>query len=194
MIEQLISYHTVTLGMLTREGHTLAEVSERDEQGTVHTRLLPVPAGLPGESVTIAVEAPAQRPQGKRRRHWKARPPRIWITEIHEPSPVRVQAPCPVFGTCGGCQLQHMQYAAQLAWKRAIVGQLLRESGGFEDPPLLDPVACDEPWHYRNHMRFSVSRSGQPGLTARGSHRVLPLTCCPIAHEYINTALEVCSQ
>src|SRR5205085_12025070 len=132
-----------------------------------------VPAGLPGERVTIAVEAPPQAPAGKRKRRWKPRPPRVWISEMHEASPLRVQAPCPVFGTCGGCQLQHMQYGAQLAWKRSVVRQLLHDSG-FEDPPVLETAACDEPWHYRNHMRFSVNRSGQVGLTARGTHRVLP--------------------
>jgi 23S rRNA (uracil1939-C5)-methyltransferase len=52
-------------------------------------------------------------------------------------------------------------------------------------------VPCDIPWNYRNHMRFSVNRNGQPGLTARGTHRVLPLTSCPIAHEYINRALSI---
>jgi len=70
---------------------------------------------------------------------------------------------------------------------------LLREIGGFDDPPLLDTVPCDEPWGYRNHMRFSVNRDGQPGLTARGSHRVLPLSNCPIAHKQINRALSVLS-
>jgi len=192
--EQLIAYHTVTLGGLTRSGDAIAEISEQDEAGVTHIRSLFVPAGLPGERVTIAIEAPAQRRPGKRSRRWKPRPPRVWITEIHEPSPLRVQAPCPVFGTCGGCQLQHMQYAAQLEWKRSMVEQLLREIGGFASPPLLPTVPCDSPWHYRNHMRFSVNRSGQPGLTARGSHRVLPLISCPIAHEYINTALGVLSQ
>jgi len=87
-----------------------------------------------------------------------------------------------------------MEYAAQLAWKRTIVDHLLREIGGFEDPPLLETVACDEPWHYRNHMRFSVNRIGEPGLTARGTHRVLPLTCCPIADDKINHALQVLSK
>ena len=192
--EQLISYHTVTLGVMTREGDTLAEITEQDGKGTQQSRTLHVPAGLPGERVTIAVEAPAQPRPGRRSRRWKERPPRVWITSIHEPSPLRVQAPCPVFGTCGGCQLQHMQYEAQLAWKRSVVEQLLRASGGFDDPPLLETVPCDNPWHYRNHMRFSVNRGGQPGLTARGTHRVLPLTSCPIAHEQINTALGVLSQ
>ncbi|MDQ6660614.1 MAG: class I SAM-dependent RNA methyltransferase [Chloroflexota bacterium] len=190
---QTITYHTVTLGNLTRSGDAIAEICEQNEEGQCRTRTVLVPAGLPGERVTIAVEAPRQPRPGKRSRRWKQRPPRVWITEISEPSPLRVTAPCPVFGTCGGCQLQHMDYAAQLAWKREVVQQLLREIGGFENAPVLEAVPCDNPWHYRNHMRFSVNRSGQVGLTARGTHRVLPLTACAIAHPQINRALEVFS-
>ncbi len=190
--EPLITYHTVTLGALTRAGDALAEIVEQDEAGQQHTRTLHVPAGLPGERVTIAVEAPAPPPK-QRRRYWKARPPRVWITEIHQASPLRIQASCPVFGACGGCQLQHMHYGAQLEWKRSVVQGLLHEIGGFDNPPLCETVPCDIPWHYRNHMRFSVNRNGQPGLTARGTHRVLPLESCPIAHEQINRALGVLS-
>ncbi|HAE82985.1 MAG TPA: 23S rRNA (uracil(1939)-C(5))-methyltransferase RlmD [Ktedonobacter sp.] len=189
--EENITYHTITLGALTREGDAAAEISVLDGEGTQQTQTVRVPAGLMGERVTIAVEAAAKRRPGKRSRRWKPRPPRVWITEIHEASKLRKEAPCPVFGTCGGCQLQHMQYEAQLAWKRSVVERLLREIGGFDCPPLLETVACDDPWHYRNHMRFSVNRNGEPGLTARGTHRVLPLTCCPIADERINRALQV---
>jgi 23S rRNA (uracil1939-C5)-methyltransferase len=193
--ERLIIYHTVTLGEMTREGDTLAEINEENETGEQAVRTLHVPAGLPGEQVTIVVEAAPVPPKGKRhRRRWKPRLPRVEITEIHQASPLRTAAPCPVFGTCGGCQLQHMQYAAQLEWKRSIVQQLLRDTGGFDDPPLLETVPCDDPWHYRNHMRFSVNRGGQLGLTARGTHRVLPLTFCPIAHEQINRVISALSQ
>ena len=192
--EQSITYHRVTLGALTREGDTVAEISGVDGEGIEQTQVIRVPAGLPGERVTIAIEAARQRRPGKHKRRWKPRAPRAWITEIYEASPLRRQAPCPVFGTCGGCQLQHMEYEEQLAWKRAIVDQLLREVGGFERPPLLETVACDDPWHYRNHMRFSVNRNGEVGLTARGTHRVLPLARCPIADEQINRALRVISQ
>ncbi len=191
---QTITYHSVTLGPLTREGHALAAITTQDQVGEQHTVTYQVPAGLPGEHVTIAIEAPPAPRPGRKRRHWKPRPPRIWITEIHEPSPLRVEAPCAVFGTCGGCQLQHLDYAAQLRWKHDIVWQLLHDVGGFEQPPVHDTEPCDYPWHYRNHMRFSVNRQGQPGLTARGTHRVLPLTSCPIAHEQINRALNVVSQ
>jgi len=192
--ERPMSYHTVTLGAMTREGNTLAEIRirEQNELGEQQTCVLHVPAGLPGERVTIAVEAATPPRLGRRRR--KPRPRRVEISEIHQPSPLRTQVPCPVFGTCGGCQLQHMRYEAQLEWKRSIVRQLLQEIGGFADPPLLETVPCDDPWHYRNHMRFSVNRDGQPGLTARGTHRVLPLTSCPIAHEQINRTLSALSQ
>ena len=190
--EALITYHTVTLSALTRAGDALAEIVEQDEAGEQHTRTLHVPAGLPGERVTIAVEAPAPPPK-RRKRYWKARPPRVWITEIHQASPLRIQVSCPVFGVCGGCQLQHMRYEAQLEWKRSVVWELLHDAGDFDDPPVLATAPCDVPWHYRNHMRFSVNRNGQPGLTARGTHRVLPLESCPIAHEQINRALDVLS-
>lgn len=197
MIEQqalAISHYTVTLGALARTGDALAEIAIQNEEGEQQMLTLHVPAGLPGERVTIAVEAPRQpKPGKKHRRPWKPRPPRIWITEIHEPSPLRVAAPCPVFGTCGGCQLQHMRYDAQLTWKRDVVHILLQEYG-FSAPPLLDTIPCAVPWHYRNHMRFSVNRDGQPGLTARGTHRVLPLTACPISHEHINQALPILAQ
>ncbi len=191
--EPLITYHTVTLGALTWAGDALAEIVEQDEAGEQHTRTLHVPAGLPGERVTITVEAPTPPPK-RRKRYWKARPPRVWITEIHQASPLRIQASCPVFGICGGCQLQHMRYEAQLEWKRSIVRELLQDTGDFDDPPVLATVPCDIPWHYRNHMRFSVNRNGQPGLTARGTHRVLPLESCPIAHEQINRTLNVLSK
>ena len=190
--EALVTYHTVTLGSLNRDATSLAEITEQNEIGELHTRTLHVPAGLPGERVTIAVESPAPPPK-RHKRHRKARPPRIGITEIHSASPLRIQAICPVFGQCGGCQLQHMRYEAQLEWKRSIVQELLRDIGDFADPPVRETVPCDNPWHYRNHMRFSVNREGQPGLTARGTHHVLPLEACPIAHEQINQALHVLS-
>src|SRR5437764_3582881 len=138
--EQTITYHTVTLGPLTREGNALAEIAVQNAEGEPHLLTLHVPAGLPGEVVTIGVEAPPLPRPGRHRRRWRSRPPRVWITEIHQPSPLRVQVPCPVFGTCGGCQLQHMRYDAELEWKRDVVRQLLREVNNFEDPHVLATV------------------------------------------------------
>src|SRR5260370_29517185 len=114
-----IPYHTATLGGLTRDGDALAEITWQDEPDEERTHTLHVPAGLPGETVTIAIEAAAS-PSRRRKRHWKPRPPRVWITEIQQASPLRVEAPCPVFGGCGAWQLQHMRYEPQLDGKPSI--------------------------------------------------------------------------
>jgi 23S rRNA (uracil1939-C5)-methyltransferase len=62
---------------------------------------------------------------------------------------------------------------------------------GLAQALVLPAIGADEPWHYRNHMRFSVNRAGEAGLTAYRTHRVLPLSSCPIASSGINTALEL---
>ena len=116
-----ISYHRVILRALTGKGDALAEITIHLEDGEQQTRLLPVPAGLPGEEVTVAVQEAANVPPKRHRKRWKPRPPRVWITEIHTSAQSRVEARCPVFGECGGCQLQHLSYPAQLAWKRSLV-------------------------------------------------------------------------
>lgn len=146
-----------------------------------------VVGALPGE--VVEVEARWRLPWPGRRRK-RLKPPTLRVLRVFEAAPERVAAPCPVFGVCGGCQLQHMDYAAQLAWKSDRMRSLLAEAG-FIDAPVRDAIGCNPPWNYRNHMRFSVDRAGRVGLTARGTSRVLPLTRCDIAHERINDALAI---
>ena len=67
--DENITYHTVTLGALTREGDATAKISVlNNEEGTQQTQTVRVPAGLTGERVTIAVEAAAKRRPGKQSR------------------------------------------------------------------------------------------------------------------------------
>ncbi|HEV8190535.1 MAG TPA: class I SAM-dependent RNA methyltransferase [Ktedonobacterales bacterium] len=147
--------------------------------------------GLPGELVEIEVSWSLPRPGRKRAK--RVPPPSVRLLQVLEAAAERVTAPCPVFGECGGCQLQHMAYSTQLAWKTERMRRLLA-AAGFDDALVLPAIGSESPWHYRNHMRFSVNREGQAGLTARGSHRVLPLRNCPIAHKRINDALAVLSE
>jgi len=144
--------------------------------------------GLPGELVEAEARWMLPRPGRKPAR--RVPPPQVRVVAVREAAPERVAAPCPVFGACGGCQLQHMAYPAQLAWKTERMRSLL-ERAGFADLPVRPALGCAPPWHYRNHMRFSVDREGRPGLTVRGTSRVLPLRACPIAHERINAVLDV---
>jgi 23S rRNA (uracil1939-C5)-methyltransferase len=143
--------------------------------------------GLPGELVEVEARWPLPRRERHRARRVLA--PQVRLRAVLEPSSDRVPAGCLVFGDCGGCQLQYLAYGRQLAWKTARMADLLSEAG-FAAAPILPAIGSDDPWGYRNHMRFSVDRAGRAGLTARGSHRVIPLRACPIAHPLINAALD----
>src|SRR5579883_831866 len=181
-----VHHYEVQLTSLTRDGDAIGQVIAPPSDDAPHE--LRVPGGIPGERVIVAVEEQPVR-LARRKKRQRRLPPRIWIEQIVEPSPWRVAPPCHHAGVCGGCQFQHIAYARQLEIKREMVADLLRSEGGFVDPPVLPTLACEVPWQYRNHMRFSVNREGQVGLTVRASHRVIPLTTCPIAHETINRAL-----
>jgi 23S rRNA (uracil1939-C5)-methyltransferase len=98
-------------------------------------------------------------------------------------SPFRVQPFCPVFGACGGCQVQHLSYPAQLAWKTAIVGNALSRIGGLKDVPVRAAIGMGNPRAYRNKMSLVVDgRSGIPtiGFYQQRSHDLVPIDACPI--------------
>src|SRR5690606_11668612 len=60
------------------------------------------------------------------------------LVEVLRHSPDRVEARCPLFGQCGGCQYQTLSYPAQLSWKRDQVAELLKRMAGIEFP--VSPV------------------------------------------------------
>lgn len=139
-----------------------------------------VPFGLPDERVRVHI-------QRERRGYIEAA-----LIDVLDPAPGRVDPPCPYFGRCGGCQWQHADYSTQLAMKRKIVVDQLRRIGGFADAEALvrPPVGMVDPWGYRNHVRFTVGRKyGDVGYTYRGTHRLLPIDSCQIAHPAINQVL-----
>ena len=90
--------------------------------------------------------------------------------------------PCPHAKQCGGCQLQHVPYAQQLAQKQRRVRELL---GGFG--PVLPILGMEEPKHYRNKVTaaFALDRNRKivSGIYQPGSHAVVPVDSCLIEDE-----------
>ncbi|MGN0473147.1 MAG: 23S rRNA (uracil(1939)-C(5))-methyltransferase RlmD [Lachnospiraceae bacterium] len=108
------------------------------------------------------------------------------LEEIVKPSPDRVVPPCPVARQCGGCQIQAMDYARQLAFKeRKVINNLVR-IGGFDEQRIRDMmepiVGMETPYHYRNKAQFPVGcdREGNPvaGFYAGRTHSIIPHTDC----------------
>lgn len=102
---------------------------------------------------------------------------RVELREVLEPSPERVDPPCPHFERCGGCQWQFATYDAQLRWKESIVRGQLEHIGRLPDPNVGEAVPAAEPYAYRNRMDFRVV-DGRPALHKRRSNQLVPLDVC----------------
>jgi 23S rRNA (uracil1939-C5)-methyltransferase len=82
---------------------------------------------------------------------------------VLEPSPERVEAPCPYFGTCGGCRFQDLAYEAQVAAKEQQVRDALERIGRIELPPLEPIVPAASQYGYRNKLEYSFT-AGDGGV------------------------------
>lgn len=92
---------------------------------------------------------------------------RARIVELLAPGPDRVEPRCRHFGECGGCQFQHVDYAAQVAAKGEFVRDALVRTGGFAWPqPMV--VHASEPWGYR--VRTQLKLKATSGVRSDGSH------------------------
>jgi 23S rRNA (uracil1939-C5)-methyltransferase len=129
-----------------------------------------VPFALPGEQVTAV-------PLGARGGGLAAR-----LERVVEASPDRVAPPCPHFGACGGCTLQHWRAAPYLDWKAGLLRAALVRAG-FPDPAVAPTVAT--PPGARRRMDLALRRVG--GEVRVGLHRlrapdVVDLAACPVLH------------
>lgn len=128
--------------------------------------------------------------------------------EVLEASPDRTEPVCSYFGVCGGCKLMHIRYDAQLVYKQKKVKDALEHLGDFVAPPVMEALACREPFHYRNKIEFSCSnmryllpeelsmeRLSRPKEFALGFHtpgnfeKVIDIDYCYLAKESMNRVL-----
>jgi 23S rRNA (uracil1939-C5)-methyltransferase len=111
------------------------------------------------------------------------------LVKLLSTSPLRATPFCNVFGACGGCQLQHLSYPAQLSWKTDTVRSALQRIGGFADVKVRDAVGMTNPRGYRNKMSLVIDHaSGAPaiGFYQQRSHAVVPIDACPIVTPQLN--------
>jgi 23S rRNA (uracil1939-C5)-methyltransferase len=117
-------------------------------------------------------------------------------TRVIEASPFRVDPPCPYFGACGGCQLQHASYQHQLALKRQVVEEAWGRAG-LRLPPDTAVLGMDDPWRYRIRGEFEAVATGDGwrfGFHRMRSHSVLPIDSCLIHDLRIERALPAFAQ
>lgn len=103
----------------------------------------------------------------------------------------RVEAPCPYFTNCGGCQYQHAAYEAQLRYKEEILRETLRRVGRIEwEGPVT--VHGSPPWHYRNRAQWKIRRDGagaEIGYMRAASDSLCAVSRCPIISPLLERTL-----
>ena len=116
------------------------------------------------------------------------------VTRIHRPSADRVEPRCAHFGLCGGCSLQHLDAAAQIEAKQAVLLDNLERIGGVVPasilPPLTGPV-----WGYRTKARLGVKHVRNKGRVLVGFREkrrslVADLASCAVLHSAVGERLE----
>ncbi|CAG0999743.1 MAG: class I SAM-dependent RNA methyltransferase [Anaerolineae bacterium] len=133
-------------------------------------RAIFVPYALPGERITARIV------QDKGRFAYAE-----GLTLL-EPAESRIYPRCPHFGPkrCGGCHWQHMDYTAQLAFKRQIVIDQLTRIGKIETPLVHPTLASPQEWEYRSHITLHVSPDGRLGFVGTDDQTILPIDECHI--------------
>jgi len=128
-----------------------------------------VPYSCPGDIVSLDVTEDHGR--------WV----RASINELHEPSPDRVDPPCPYFGVCGGCQWQHVSYERQVTEKRRALVDALTRIGRLEDPDVATTIESPAQYGYRNKIELAVSEHGGKltvGFSRAGTNDVVAVDSC----------------
>jgi tRNA/tmRNA/rRNA uracil-C5-methylase (TrmA/RlmC/RlmD family) len=109
--------------------------------------------------------------------------------------PVPIEPRCPLYGQCGGCQLQHVPYDEQLAWKTAEVARLFAAALPAEAVTVEPCAGSPREYGYRSKLtpHFPRPREGRVPpigfLRADNHHRTLDVPTCPLATDAINEHL-----
>lgn len=121
------------------------------------------------------------------------------IKKIRKKSADRVQPLCPVYGQCGGCQLQHLSYEAQLREKQDIVRQAFERYTPLKGDklPIRKTIGMEDPWHYRNKSQLQVIKKKEKvlaGLYSLNSHELIDISNCMIQHPETNKVTTIVKQ
>ncbi|MEJ7931278.1 23S rRNA (uracil(1939)-C(5))-methyltransferase RlmD [Ramlibacter sp. AN1015] len=146
------------------EGWLAVDALDIDAQGVARRedgKVVFIEGALPGELVSARVN--------RRKNNWE----QASLTEIHRASSQRVQGRCPHFGlhegACGGCKMQHLDGAAQVAIKQRVLEDNLWHLGKVRAETLLRPIHGPY-WGYRWRARFSVRHVRKKGTVLVGFH------------------------
>ncbi|MBK8466540.1 MAG: class I SAM-dependent RNA methyltransferase [Chloracidobacterium sp.] len=113
------------------------------------------------------------------------------IVEVIEGGEQRITPPCEYFGSCGGCDFQQMNYAAQLDAKVGIIRDCLHRIGKIDYDAEINVIPSPQQFGYRSRARWHIDRDKKAiGYFRRDSHEVIDVQKCPILTPELQSALD----
>ncbi|HBP26348.1 MAG TPA: 23S rRNA (uracil-5-)-methyltransferase RumA, partial [Acholeplasmatales bacterium] len=118
------------------------------------------------------------------------------IVKIKKPSETRVTPPCPYFGKCGGCTLQHMSYEEQLIQKKNMVLEAFERyfEGDHKAIRVSDMLGMENPYEYRNKTQLPTRHDGEKvvvGMYALDTNRLVYIDHCLIENPLISKTVKL---
>lgn len=118
------------------------------------------------------------------------------VMEIVEKSKDRVEPICPAYKRCGGCQMQHLSYEAQLEFKKQKVIDCIERIGKIkmDSVTVHDTIGMEPPYYYRNKVQLPVGEKNgevQIGFYAERSHEIINIDKCYIQFEAANGIIKL---
>ena len=114
------------------------------------------------------------------------------LHKLHKANPMRIQPQCALAKQCGGCQLQHMDYAEQKAFKTQKVKDIIQRIGKC-NAPVYDVLGMDDPWYYRNKGQVPVGvekNRVKMGFYRLNSNQIIDCEHCAIQSQKINAIMQ----
>lgn len=165
--------------------HITSLSSTGEGVGSIEGLKVFVEGALPGEAVSVELI--------KRKKNYaKGR-----MLSILNTSPERTNPICPLFGECGGCQVMHLQYPAQLALKKQRVVDALERIGGFSKPQVLPCLPSPTSIGYRNKLQLPVIWDHEKkiiGMYRKKSHEIIPIERCLIQSPQVEEVFSLISK
>ena len=116
------------------------------------------------------------------------------VIKVIKPDRNRILKKCDHFLECSGCQLQHIEYKKQLDIKKEFVKKILSSVDNNIEKKIDEVIPSDNQYNYRNHARFSISKSkeyiGNSGFINRWTKKLVNISKCEIMNDEINLKRE----
>jgi 23S rRNA (uracil1939-C5)-methyltransferase len=112
------------------------------------------------------------------------------VEEVINASPLRVSPPCPYFGQCGGCSLQHLNRSAQIEHKASVLKEQLQHFGNISADAWMEPITMDEV-AYRSKARLGVYYDESSckvliGFREKGGKHIIDINQCTVLDSRIS--------